>query len=129
MALEIDKICAAELMCLSVILILKNINPPYSTVASVVCMTAVFALSAGGISQLSEFAQKLESTGGLNDGFNIILKGSAVCFITEVSADICERCEEPHLAKALTAAGRVELALLGLPLFEGLIDCALKLTG
>ncbi|MBE6563515.1 MAG: hypothetical protein E7660_07240 [Ruminococcaceae bacterium] len=128
MTLEIYKLCAAALICLAVILILKNIYPTYSTVVSAICITAVLALSVTGILHILNFTKELETAGRLYEGFDIILKGCAVCFITEASADICERCEEPHLAKALSVAGRVELAVLGLPLFRGLIDCALKFS-
>lgn len=57
--------------------------------------------------------------------FVILLKGSVICIITKLAADICKENGNVLVADIIELCGRIVIVLLSLPLLESVIKIAL----
>ena len=72
--------------------------------------------------------QDIFSQAGISDSYiSLIFKAAAVCFITQITCEICRDSGENALALNVEAAGRVTLAVMALPLFEKIAEIAAEL--
>ncbi len=107
---------------------LKKTHGANPELVSIAGFVTIFAFALSGIAEIITFTSALIAERGLGESFSVLMKALAVMFVTEISADICERAGEGILSKALSVAGRVEILIIGLPLFKSLIDTACSFT-
>ncbi len=88
------------------------------TVSAVILLTVFSAVPkiTGSISELMDKTQ-LDSS-----YVSIIFKALGICYLTQFACDICRDCGENAVATAAEIAGKVELIIISLPLFESLIN-------
>ncbi len=58
---------------------------------------------------------------------DIVLKATAIAFLTEFAAQICQDAGEGALAKKVEAGGKVLILLIALPIFSSVLDGLLAL--
>lgn len=118
------KICAIAVLCAAVCILLNSYYRDFTAVFSVLCSAVIFVLLFKGIAEIFDFVSDLNDSLSESGLLLYVVKSAGVMFITEVSADICERTGEQTLSKVITTAGKVEIILIGLPLFKIIVNMA-----
>ncbi len=127
MTVEIYKLCAVALLCCFLCFVIKGVSPLFTALLSLTGLVLIFGAVIPDIKMISDFAAGYLEHDSVSEGFKLVLKGCAVMLITEITADLCTRADEPLLAKALTAAGKTEIVIIALPLLKTVIETALSL--
>ncbi|MCL2638520.1 MAG: stage III sporulation protein AC/AD protein family [Oscillospiraceae bacterium] len=65
----------------------------------------------------------LMSAAGMNNIYGqTLLKGLAVCYLTQLATDACKDAGETAIAGKLELAGKIAIVILSLPLFNSLVE-------
>lgn len=123
MTLSIVSVCG---ICICASLICK-ITEKYSKEQAMLLVMAICTfIFLAMLSDLPDIIAKVDgfvNDVGLNsDYIKILFKALGVCYLTQFSSDICKDCGENAIASAVDIFGKIQLIILALPLFEGLID-------
>ena len=114
------------LFCIIAAVLCKVLEKYTKEQALVLSVGAVCAVLAGAVMWLSPFFEAInglfESVGMEGSYTRIIFKTLGICYITQLSADICRDCKETALASAVELFGRITVMGIALPLFTALID-------
>ncbi len=94
-----------------------------SLTGGVVILLAVFPRAAEIVSELRGLAAL-----GADEWLAPILKIIAVGYAVEIGADICRELGEAGVAARLELCGKLEILLLALPSFLGLLELAVSLV-
>ncbi len=70
-----------------------------------------------------------ESAGIKSEYIEIMLKGLAICYITQFSGDVCNDFGQTSLASKIELCGKIVLAILCIPLMVSIIDMVTKTVG
>ncbi len=115
---------AAFCLCAAVLaVLLRQYNREQALFAAVAACTAVVGgvlLMAGPI--LTEISDIFTSAGISDDYISLIFKAIAVCFITQITADICRDSGETAIASAAELWGRGALVFMSLPVVRVLME-------
>ena len=67
--------------------------------------------------------EELFSDAGISSGYiGLIFKAAAICFITQITCDICRDSGETALASGAEMWGRGAITVIALPIVEALVD-------
>lgn len=113
-------------LCICAVLLCK-ITEKYSKEQSVLLVITVaviiFLNITDSMPPILEKMDTLMAYSGLEREYvTVIFKALGICWITRFASDICNDCGEKAIGSAVEIAGKIELTLLSLPLFESLID-------
>ena len=83
----------------------------------------VFAGAVSIISPLLDRLSVLFTESGLDENYiSIVFKATAICFITQITSDLCRDSGESAIASAMELWGRISITLISLPLIESVIN-------
>ncbi|MDE5946535.1 MAG: stage III sporulation AC/AD family protein [Oscillospiraceae bacterium] len=103
--------------------LLKQYCKEQSMMISLGVCIIIFAGAVGIISPVLEKTSELFTESGVNEGYIIIVfKAMAICFITQITSDICRDSGENAIASSAELFGRVLIILMSLPFIESLVD-------
>lgn len=103
--------------------LLKQYCKEQSMMVSLGVCIIIFAGAVGVISPVLEKTSELFTESGVNEGYIIIVfKAMAICFITQITSDICRDSGESAIASSAELFGRVLIILMSLPFIESLVD-------
>jgi stage III sporulation protein AD len=87
-------------------------------IAGIIILTAViFAMRP----VLATVGNLMETTGMNNIYGQTLLKGLAVCYLTQLATDACKDAGETAIAGKLELSGKIAIVVLSLPLFNNLV--------
>ena len=119
-------VAAAALTAISAMLVREcggRLAPLVSLTGGVVILLSVFPRAAAAVSELRTIAAL-----GSDEWLMPILKIIGVGYTVEIGADICRDLGEAGLASRLELCGKLEIFLLALPSFLGLLELATSLV-
>lgn len=91
-----------------------------------VSLAASAAVLAGALLLLSPQISELRdifASAGISESFiSLILKAAAICFITQITCELCRDSGEGALASAAELWGRGALTVLSLPVLRSLLE-------
>ena len=109
---------------------LKRYNPELAMAISL-CAGIFIALLV--VAQLVSVIGEVESIfnqTGLSSHYSVILlKALGICFLAQFASDACRDVGETSLAGKIELAGRTAVVALALPLFQSVLNIAVKLIG
>lgn len=119
-------------LCICASLICK-ITEKYSKEQSVLLVLGVcifiFLMLLADIPDVFSKIDELVNRSELNGKYiKILFKALGICYLTQFSADICRDCNENAIASAVETAGKIQLIILALPLFDVLIDTVMVIS-
>ncbi|MCM1226863.1 MAG: hypothetical protein NC320_05475 [Clostridium sp.] len=120
---EIASVCGL-CICAALLCKITEKHSKEQSVLLVITVTAVIFLNAvDSVPGLLDKMDILMAYSGLEREYlSIIFKSLGICWLTQFSSDICRDCNEAAIASAAEIFGKIQLAVLSLPLFDGLID-------
>lgn len=107
--------------------ILKQYKPEYVILLQIatacIVVVYVFKLCYEEMAYIFEYLQDDATSTRL---FVILLKGTIICIITKLAADICKENGNLLVGDLIELCGRIVIVLLSLPLLESVIKIALS---
>ena len=76
---------------------------------------------------ISQIKSIMEESGADSEYTVILLKSLGICYITQLSVDICRDSSENALASQLMTAGKIAVLAVSLPLFGAVLEMVRKL--
>jgi stage III sporulation protein AD len=87
-------------------------------IAGIIILTAVIT----AMRPVLDTVRKLMESAGMNNIYGeTLLKGLAVCYLTQLATDACKDAGETAIAGKLELAGKIAIVVLSLPLFNNLV--------
>ncbi len=122
--MNILQICAAATVILSLATVIKNWRAdwmPLLRLAAAVVFAGVLISASSPILSLFE---RISGTAGISEYTVILQKALGVAVLTATCAQICRECGEGGLAGGVELAGKLEILILSLPLFQKILELA-----
>lgn len=126
--MNIAAIVAAALVAAVLSVIIRQYKPEYAMFISVATGVLILAAIISAIEPVLEIIKSLTSQAGAESVYGeALLKALAVCYITQLARDCCRDAGEAAIGTKLEMAGRLEILLISLPMFQGLIQTVTEL--
>ena len=110
------------------VLILREIRKEWTIwiIISVLILVLCFSLELveTTITVIRNYSEVFSNIAGYTQ---VLLKGLGITCITYISSEICRASGESNLTSDIELTGKIEILLLGLPLFQEILDLALGL--
>ena len=121
--MDIFGICVLAVTGCIIALNLKGTVPQYALAAALVSGTLILISVCTPIPHIIEEINRLASLSGVKEEYaKILFKAIGICFISQISADICRDAGEE-------LAGKIMIIVLALPLMEEILETAKLLLG
>lgn len=85
--------------------------------------TMVFAGAVSVIQPLTDRLSALFMESGLDESYiSVVFKAMAICFITQITSDLCKDSGESAIASVMELWGRISVVIISLPLIESVVN-------
>lgn len=121
--MNVISLCVLGVFAVIGSLALKNYNKEIAAllVLSAVVMMSVAAFPA--LSQLLQSVNELTSSANMNDEYiSVLIKSLGICYITQISVNICTENGSRSIASQLEIAGKLVILILAVPVYNDLIE-------
>ncbi len=110
-------------------ILFNQYKPEYSLFISLVCGCIVISLVLSQLNDVFNVLKTFLNYLQINDLYlEIIIKSLGICYITQIASDSCKDAGYISIGNKVDFAGKAAIIILSLPLFNELIDIALKLV-
>jgi len=122
------------ILCLCIFAtIICKVSDRYSKEFSVYITIAVIIVASGFVfltlSPISDLIEELFTRSGLSNDFIMILfKAVGICYITELSAEICKDNGQGAISVIAELSGKIALIIVSLPLIKSIIEIITDLS-
>lgn len=128
--MNIVSVCGFAVTASILSLYLRKHNAEYSmilTLGAVALVAIVAVLAATNI--VDKASEIFASTRMSTEYISILIKCIGICFLTELSSDVCKDASQNALATVVLMCGRMCVLLSAIPLYTDFLDIALTLSG
>ncbi|MBR3966441.1 MAG: hypothetical protein IKJ91_05130 [Clostridia bacterium] len=122
--MNVFRICGIGILCLSVLMCIKNLRESYSLVLRSVIYVLFFGIGITMLAPIVAFLNKTAQSGGFYEYGETVLKALFIVFLVKITSGTAAECGEGGLARSLENVGRIELLLLSLPLIEKILSAS-----
>ncbi|MDD6344628.1 MAG: stage III sporulation AC/AD family protein [Oscillospiraceae bacterium] len=103
--------------------LLKQYCREQSMMLSLGVCIIVFAGAVSIISPVMERLTLLFTQSGLDESYiSLVFKATAICFITQITSDLCRDSGENAVASVMELWGRISVMLISVPLIESIVE-------
>lgn len=103
--------------------LLKQYCREQSMMLSLGVCIIVFAGAVSIISPVMERLTLLFNQSGLDESYiSLVFKATAICFITQITSDLCRDSGENAVASVMELWGRISVMLISVPLIESIVE-------
>lgn len=103
--------------------LLKQYCREQSMMLSLGVCIIVFAGAVSIISPVMERLILLFTQSGLDESYILLVfKATAICFITQITSDLCRDSGENAVASVMELWGRISVMLISVPLIESIVE-------
>ena len=121
----IIKICSIIVVCGMLSMLLKEQKNNMHSLISITAVILVATIVVKNIDPVLDLSKKYSLLS--SDIIQILIKAVGISYLTEFSSLICKDMGENSLATVLDLCGKVEILLVGMPIFENIMDICLNL--
>lgn len=118
---------AAAMAALFCTVLLKECGFRGFGLVSTVGIIALFVLTVGKIGELLTEIREIADGFGIADTAALAVKAVGISYCFGIASDICRNMGESGIASAVDSIGRLELALLSLPLIKQAVEMGVGL--
>lgn len=126
---EVIRLAACALVVGVAAFLLREMGWRGAVAFSVFGAVALLSFLSDGLTEILGSVSELGDIGGISEITKEILKVVLASYIFGISADICSELGEKALSAALVSVGRVEILLISMPYFVGIVKSAVGLVG
>lgn len=109
---------------------LKQYKPEYALVVTV--LTAIFiTVSAIGwvVPVISEIKGTLDDAGISYSSLSILIKAVGICYITQLTSDVCKDAGQAPVASKIELVGRIAICVSAIPLYREVLSLVETIIG
>lgn len=109
---------------------LKQYKPEYALVVTV--LTAIFiTVSAIGwvVPVISEIKGTLDDAGISYSSLSILIKAVGICYITQLTSDVCKDAGQASVASKIELVGRIAICVSAIPLYREVLSLVETIIG
>ena len=124
------KVCGVAAVASMMILLVKKWGGDLAIMLKIASGITLAAICFGAISPIISYVRELsalDTTGGLSESAEFLLRVLAIAIVTHFCATVCRDCGETSLGTYVELGGKTEIILLSLPLLRKIIDLAVGL--
>ncbi len=126
--MDYASIAGVGLIAAAAAVLLRQYKPEYAMLLSLAAAGLFFSWILAGILPALHTIQRLVGqTPYFSDALQILLKCLGVCYLCEISSQICREAGQSAIASKVELAGKITVLVLCLPIFEKLLDLAVSL--
>ncbi|MCL2108460.1 MAG: stage III sporulation AC/AD family protein [Oscillospiraceae bacterium] len=126
--MNITAIVALGLVAAVLSIILRQHKQEYGLYIPLVTGVAILGAVLIAVRPVLDVIQNLMEAVHMNNIYGqTLLKGLAVCYLTQLAADACKDAGETAIAGKVELAGKIAIVLLSLPLFASLVEMITRL--
>lgn len=121
-------IVGIALVATIICILIKQYKPEYAMLISIVCGVIIFSMIIVSLVPAFQAMKTLMSRANINNEYiGAMVKTLGVCYVTQLASDSCNDAGQTAIASKVELCGKVFIVIISLPLFENLIDVALRL--
>lgn len=128
--MNIAAICGFCIISTVVIVLTKRLNselaPAVSCISAGMILVYIISNSSEIFNGIYDIALK---TGIDNESIRLMFKALGICYITQLTKDVCADCGVSSLALKVDLAGKLAVALLAFPLLLQVLNIIARLMG
>ncbi len=117
---------STSVFCITAVILsvlLKQYSREQSLMLSIGACAAILGGTMIYIESVIYEIRDILSQGGISEDFiSIVFKSTAICFITQITCEICRESNEYAIASACELWGKTALTVVGLPVLRKLIE-------
>ena len=122
--------CAAALVAVILILILKKQGSDWSVVLALLVCCMILIVACSFLAPVLDFLRQLRTLTGLDpDLLIVLLKAAGIGLVGEIAALICQDSGNSALGKGIQILSSVVILWLSIPLFERMLALLQRILG
>jgi stage III sporulation protein AD len=126
--MDILQIVGMGLAATFLALILKQNNPVFALLLSLIVGTFIFIMLVNQIGMIMGVLKKMAETAHLNNVYvGTVLKIIGIAYITEFGAQIARDAGQSALAGKIELAGKIAILVLAMPILTAIVDAVMNL--
>ena len=120
--MDIISICVLGVFAVLSSLALRKYNGEISALLIISAVVLMSLLAVPVLSSLFDSVRDLTSAANIkNEYISILIKSLGVCYITQISVDICRENGSQSVASQIEIAGKLIILLMAIPVYSDLI--------
>ena len=128
--MDIFGICILAVTGCIIALNLKGTVPQYALAVTLLSGTIILISVCTPIPHIIDEINRLTVLSGVKEEYaRILFKAVGICFVSQISSDICRDAGEGKKKKKIELAGKVIIIVLALPLMDEILETAKLLLG
>ncbi len=125
---SVIKIIGIGLISLISIIIIKQYKPEFAIYISLIAGVIILYVIIERLGGIINLLQSITNKSGINSGFlSILLKMTAIAFLTEFAISICKDAGESAIASKIDIGSKVIVVSMSIPIISNLLEIILKL--
>lgn len=125
---EIIKIIGVGLISVIIIMILKQYKPEFAIYVSIIAGIIIIFLILDKLTGIISLLSTLSNKASVNNEFILILlKITAIAFLSEFAVSICKDSGEAAIASKIDFASKVIMVAISVPIIAGLLELIIKI--
>lgn len=126
--MEIIKIIGVGFISVIIIMILKQYKPEFAMYISIIAGIAIIFLVLDKLTGIISLLSNLSNKASINNEFILILlKITAIAFLSEFAVSICKDSGEAAIASKIDFASKVIMVAISIPIIAGLLELIIKI--
>ena len=121
------KICAIGIAFAIVCIFVKNYRGEFLMPTRLAALIVIFTTAIAFISPIVQFLKGIMGQSLPVEHIEILLKALAIAYMTQISSELCRECGESSIAFGIETVGKIEIAILSLPLINSIISMSKEL--
>lgn len=125
---EIIKIIGIGLVTLVFVIILKQYKPEFAIYASITSGIIILYLIMDKLKGIIQLLRDISYKSGINNQFlSLLLKITAIAFLSEFAINICKDSGEGAIASKVELGSKIIIISMSIPIITSLLEVILKL--
>ncbi len=110
--------------------VLAQYRREYAVMISLAAGAAILLAVLRETHSITDELEHYVAAAGINAEYlEALVKSLGICFLSQFAADTCRDYGQAAIASKVELAGKVAIILAALPLFRGLLELAMRMTG
>lgn len=128
--MNIISVCVLGIFAVLASVALRKYNGEISMLMIISAIVMMCLLALPVLSELFDSVRDLTSSANINSEYiSVLLKSLGICYITQISVDICRENGSSSIASQIEIAGKLIILLLAIPLYGDLIEMIASFLG
>ena len=121
--MDIISVCVLGIFAVLGSVAIKKYNGEIAALIIISAITLICFMVLPMLSQIFDSVNDLTSSANINNNYiSILIKSLGICYMTQISVDICKENGSGSIASQIEIAGKLIILLLAVPLYGDLIE-------